>query len=49
MEKRKVVNRWELIILIIIGFILLTIFLRNMGVKVVNNTEETEMIHHTRD
>lgn len=35
--------------LVIIGLILFTVLLRNMGVKVINTTEETEMIHHTRD
>lgn len=49
MEKRKVLKRWEIIVLVIIGFILLTAILRNFGIKVINTTEDTEMIHHTRD
>lgn len=48
MEKRKVLRRWEIIVLVIIAFILLTALLRNFGVKVINTTEDTEMIHHTR-
>lgn len=35
--------------LVVIGLILLTVLLRNLGVKVINTTEETEMIHHTRN
>jgi hypothetical protein len=49
MEKRKVLKRWEIIVLVIIGIILLTALLRNLGVNVINTSEETEMIHHTRD
>lgn len=48
MEKRKVLRRWEIIVLVIIAFILLTALLRNFGVHVINTTEDTEMIHHTR-
>jgi hypothetical protein len=48
MEKRKVLNRWEIIMLVIVGLILLTALLNRLGIKVVNTSEETEMIHHTR-
>lgn len=48
MAKRKVLSRWEVIMLVIVAMILLTALLQNFGVHVINKTEDTEMIHHTK-
>lgn len=48
-QKRKILKRWEIIVLVIIAFILLTAILNNFGIKVINTTDDTEMIHHTRN
>ncbi|MCB0634142.1 MAG: hypothetical protein KDD15_30635 [Lewinella sp.] len=48
MTKRKVLSRWEIIMLVIVAIILLTALLQNFGIHVINTTEDTEMIHHTK-
>jgi hypothetical protein len=49
MAQRKVLSRWEIIMLVIVALILLTALLQNFGIHVINRTDDTEMIHHTRD
>lgn len=49
MEKRKVLSRWEWVMLIIALVILLTVILRKFGINMIYTTDDTEMIHHTRD
>lgn len=48
-QKRKVLSRWEWFMLIIVIIIILTAVLRNFGVNMIYTTDDTEMIHHTRD
>jgi hypothetical protein len=41
---RKVITRGEIIILVILGFALLTFGLQKCGVKVVNTSEDSELL-----
>lgn len=47
-EKRKILSRWEWIMLIIVALIILNVLLSKVGIHIINTKEETEVIHHTR-
>ena len=47
-EKRKILSRWEWIMLIIVGLIILNMLLGKMGIHIIDTKENTEMIHHTK-
>lgn len=41
---RKIVTKFEIVLLVIIGFIILTFTLKKCGLDVTKETEETEII-----